>query len=121
MADLQQQLHEDRMLRDAAKRMVKSDMRFVKGDVASRGLGARFADRAKDGAAEFADRTGSYADTHRAQVGTGIAVAAVAFFGWIFREELSDAVYNLFHEKGVFEKASDKAEQLAKDARSLFD
>ncbi|MWV28072.1 hypothetical protein [Aurantiacibacter rhizosphaerae] len=121
MTDLQTQMHEDRMLRDAAKRMVKSDVAYVKGDMSCKGLGGRFVDRIKDGASELSDNTHEYADTHRAQVGTGIAVAVAAFFGWKYREQLADAVYDLFHEKTPVEKVSEKAEQLARDARSYFD
>lgn len=121
MADLRSQLHEDRMLRDAAKRLVKNDMAFVRGDVSRKGLGGRFADRAKDGAAELADTAGSYADTHRAQVGTGLVVGVAAVVGWIFREQLAEAVYDLFHDKGPLEQAADKAEQLARNARSYLD
>ncbi|WP_120078510.1 hypothetical protein [Aurantiacibacter odishensis] len=121
MADLEHQLQQDRALRNAAKRLVKADFGFVKGDMAQKGLGGRIAGRAKDGAADIAESTADYASEHRLQVGTGIAVAVAAFAGWIFRDRLADAVYNLFHEKGLMEQAADKAEQLAEDARSLFD
>lgn len=118
MADLEQQLQEDRALRNAAKRLVKSDLGFVKSGMAQKGLGARVAGRAKDGAADIAESTADFAETHRAQVGTGIAIAVLAVAGWIFRDRLSDAIFDLIHEKGLLEEATDKAEQLAEDARS---
>ncbi len=121
MADLQHQLREDRALRNAAKRLVKADLGFLKGDMAEKGLGSRIAGRAKEGAAGIAENTAEYADENRIKVGAGLAIGIAAFFGWIFRDRLSDAVYGLFHEKGVLEKAADKAEQLAEDARSFFD
>lgn len=121
MADLEHDLREDRALRNAAKQLVKADISFLKGDMVQKGLGARAVDRAKDGAADIAENTVEYASENRLQVGTGIALAIVAFAGWIFRDRLSDAVYGLFHEKGPLEKAADKAEQLAEDARSLLD
>ncbi|GAA5050349.1 hypothetical protein GCM10023208_09240 [Erythrobacter westpacificensis] len=121
MADIEQQLHEDRALRNAAKRLVKADLGFVKGDMAEKGIGGRIAGRAKDGAADIAENTADYAGEHRLQVGTGFFIAAAAFAGWIFRDRLADAVYNLFHEKGPLEEAAEKAEQLAEDARSLFE
>lgn len=121
MPDLQHQLREDRALRNAAKRLVKADVAFVKGDVAQKGIGSRIAGRAKEGAAGMAENTADYADENRAIVGTGVAIAIAAVVGWIFRDRLADAVYDLFHEKGPFEKAADKAEQLADKARSLVD
>lgn len=121
MPDLEAELKEDLMLRNAAKRLVKADLGFVKGDVAQKGIGSRAAGRAREGAADIAENAADYADTHRVQVGTGIAVAVAAFAGWIFRDRLADAIYGLFHEKGPLEKAADKAEQLAEDARSLID
>ena len=121
MADLQEQLHEDRMLRDAAKQLVKADVASVKGDVSRKGLGGRVVDRAKDGAAELTDNATDFADTHRTQVGTGIVVAVAAIAGWIFRDRLADALYDLFHDKGPLEQAAEKAEQLARDARSYID
>jgi hypothetical protein len=121
MADLEQQLQEDRTLRDAAKGLLKSDLGFVKNGMAQKGLGARVASRAKDGAAEIAENTAGFADDHRAQIGTGIAVAALAVAGWLFRDQLADAIYDLLHDKGLLEEAADKAEQLTEDARSLVD
>lgn len=121
MADLERELKEDLMLRNAAKRLVKADLGFLKGDMAQKGLGSRVADRARDGAADIAENATDYADTHRVQVGTGIAVALAALLGWIFRDRLADAVYDMLHEKGLLERTADKAEQLAEDARSLLD
>lgn len=121
MADLENQLEQDRALRNAAKRLVKSDLGFVKGDMARKGIGGRIVGRAKDGAAGIAENTADYASENRVQVGTGIALAAAAFAGWIFRDRLADAVYDLFHDKGPLEEAAEKAEQLAEDARSWFD
>lgn len=121
MANLQKQLHEDRIMRDAAKRLVKADVAFVKSDFSQKGVGGRLADRAKDGAAELSDSATEFADTHRAQIGTGIVVAAAAFAGWIYRDLIADTVYDLFHDKGPMERATDKAEQFARYARSFFE
>ncbi|WP_338244754.1 hypothetical protein [Aurantiacibacter hainanensis] len=121
MADLERELKEDLMLRNAAKRLVKADLAFLKGDMAQKSLGGRVADRAKDGAADMAENAADYADTHRVQVGTGVAVAIAAIAAWIFRDRLADAVYDMLHEKSLLEKGAERAEQLAEDARSLID
>ncbi|MFB0611361.1 hypothetical protein [Aurantiacibacter poecillastricola] len=124
MADLEYQLHEDRVLRDAAKRLVKADIAFVKGDMSQKGLGGRMADRAKDGAADIAENAAEYADTHRTEVGTGLAVGILALIAWIFRDRLADAVYAMFHDKSALEEAADRAAEMAEhitdDARSFL-
>lgn len=125
MADLEQDLREDRALRNAAKKLLKVDLAFLKGDMAAKGIGGRIADRAKDGAADIAEGAADYASENRLKVGTGIVVGLAAFVGWLFRDRLADAIYDIVHEKSTLEKAKDKvtetAEQLAEDARSLVD
>lgn len=95
MADLEHQLREDRALRNAAKGLVTRGIGNVKGDMAQRGFGARIAARARDGAAEIADNSAEFARGHRGQLGAGLAVGALAVVGWMFRERIADAVYNL--------------------------
>ena len=92
MADIEQQLREDRALRNAAKRLVTSGLQNVKGDMAEKGLGARLLDRARDGAVEIAENSADLAADNRAQVGTGLALGALAFVGWVFRDRLADAI-----------------------------
>lgn len=125
MPDLEHELREDRALRNAAKQLLKADISYLKGDMASKGIGGRIAGRAKDGAADIGEELVDFANENRAQVGTGIAVALLAFVGWLFRDRLADAIYEIVHEQTAFEKASEKAsdaaEQLADEARSLVD
>ena len=96
MADLASKLRQDRTLRNAAKRLIKTDIAHVRGDVSARGIGGRAIDRMKDGAAEIADDASDYADTHRGQLGAGIALAVIGAVGWFFRDRLADAIYDLF-------------------------
>lgn len=126
MAETEQQLQEDLALRNAAKRLVKSGVENVKSDFAGRSLGSRVAQRVKDGSADMAEDVGEFASEHRWQLGTGLLVGAVACVGWMFRDQLADAVYNLVHRNdGPVEKlareAEAKAEQLGEDVRSLVD
>lgn len=107
MADLEQQLREDRALRNAARRLVTSGLEHVKGDVAEKGFGARLLDRAKDGAAEIAENSADLAANNRAQVSTGLALGALAFVGWMFRDQLADAINAALEELGVEEGGGD--------------
>ena len=121
MADLENDLRQDRALRNAAKHLLKADLGFLKGDVAEKGMGGRIAGRVKDGAADVAESAVEFAGEHKLQLGAGLVVAAAAFAGWMFRDRLGDAIYDLLHSKGPLEKAADAAEQLAEDARSFID
>lgn len=107
MADLEQQLREDRALRNAAKRLVTSSISHVKDDMAQKGLAARLLDRAKDGAAEIAENSVDLAAKNRAQVGTGIAFGLLAFVGWMFRDNIADAINALLEAEQETDGESD--------------
>jgi hypothetical protein len=107
MSEIEQQLHEDRALRNAARRLVTSGLGHVKGDMAQKGLGARLLDRARDGAAEIAENSADLAANNRAQVGTGIAFGLLAFVGWMFRDNLADAINALLEAEDASDGDSD--------------
>ncbi len=114
MADIEQQLREDRALRDAAKRLVTAGIDHVKGDMAEKGVGSRLFERVKDGAAEMAESSADYASSNRSQVGTGIAFGLLAFVGWLFRDQLADAINAALEEAGELESES-AAQALTED------
>lgn len=70
MADLERQLREDRLLRDAAQALFKADMDRVKSDLEEKTIGKRAIDRAVDGAAEMLD-------TAKAKAGDNVGVVAL--------------------------------------------
>ncbi len=99
MADIEQQLREDRAMRNAAKGLVKNSIDNVKGDMAQRGFGARVAARAKDGAAQIADDSVDFVRNHGSQVGAGLVFGALALVGWVFRERIADAIYDIVNRE----------------------
>ncbi|MEL1250351.1 hypothetical protein [Aurantiacibacter gilvus] len=107
MADPEQQLREDRALRNDAKGLVKNSIDNVKGDMAQRGFGARVASRAKDGAAQIADDSADFVRSHGNQLGTGLVFGALALVGWMFRGQIADAIYELVNQD---EDAADEAD-----------
>ena len=72
MSKLDQQLREDKLLRDAAKTLFNADLDRVKGDLETRGVGKRALGRVKDGASELLDSASDKA-------GNNIGVIAVLF------------------------------------------
>lgn len=101
MADLRQQLAEDRLMRDLAKEFVKADIDHVRGDVGERGFAQRLLGRAQDGALDIADNAAEYAEDHKAKVGTGLLFGIGAFAAWLFRDRILDAVDHLLAKAGV--------------------
>ncbi|AKH41487.1 hypothetical protein FHS61_001975 [Altererythrobacter atlanticus] len=94
MRSIDEQLAEDRALRDSALRLFKSDLQFVKADAQARNVGLRLADRLGEGSADMVDDALAYADAHRGKVGLGLLLAG-AFFA---RNRLIDAVFALLSE-----------------------
>jgi len=92
MSAIDRQLAEDRALRDAALRLFKADLDLVRGDLASRGVGQRAADRVGDAALDTMDEAVDYARDHKGQVAAGIT--AILLF--LFRGPLLDALASLF-------------------------
>jgi hypothetical protein len=72
-------LAEDRALRDAALALFKADLRFIRNDLAQRGIGERVADRLGDSAKELVDDAVDYAGSHKSVV-TAAAAAVVLWF-----------------------------------------
>jgi hypothetical protein len=86
------QLAEDRALRDAALRLFKADLDLVRGDLATRGVGQRAADRVGDAALDTMDEAVDFARDHKGQVAAGLS--AIVLF--LFRGPLLDALARLF-------------------------
>lgn len=72
MSNLERQLREDRILRDAAQALFKADIDRVKADLEEKTVGKRALDRAKDGAAELLDNA-------QAKAGDNIGIVALLF------------------------------------------
>jgi len=94
MKSMDQQLAEDRALRDAALRLVKADVGFIRQDLAERGPGGRIVDRVSDATIDTVDDAVDYAQEHRVMV-IGAAIAIVA---WFAREPLSRGLTRAWHE-----------------------
>ncbi|RIV80890.1 hypothetical protein D2V17_18470 [Aurantiacibacter xanthus] len=117
MPDLELQLREDRMLRDAARALVLADIAHLKRELdPDSPPGPDMTSRARD----LADDTRDYVAGHRCQLGTVIAALVAAIALWIFREPLAAMVREMFadDEESDDEAAHDSAEQADDTDRS---
>ncbi|MEO7551753.1 MAG: hypothetical protein ABIT09_11505 [Croceibacterium sp.] len=92
MSPLEKQFAEDRATREAALRLVKSDLGLVKADIRERGVAARIGDRLGDSAMDLADDAVDFADSHK---GALVAVAA-AIVAWFARRPIIDGITGVF-------------------------
>ena len=112
MPDLERQLREDRILRDAARALITADLAHLKREVDQDSpSGADLSSRARD----LADDTYDYVSGHRFQVGSIIAAIVAVLALWIFREPLAGIVREMLADD---EAPEDNAEQAGHPDRS---
>ncbi len=73
MSAAEHQLADDKALRDAALAVFQADLRFIKEDLAARGVGGRIADRLGDSALDMVDDAVDYAESNKGQIGAAVA------------------------------------------------
>lgn len=81
---LEQQLREDRMLRDAARAIVEADVANLKASLAKRSIPDRIADRIGEGAHDALDEAAELATEHKGLIAAAIAAAIL----WLARQPL---------------------------------
>lgn len=72
-------LKEDQALRNAALAVFQTDLRFIREDLAARGVGGRIADRLGDATMDVLDDAVDYAEANKGQVGAAVAAAVLWF------------------------------------------
>jgi hypothetical protein len=82
--NLERQLREDRMLRDAARAMLDADLAHLRASLAGRSIPTRIADRIGEGAQDAMDEAAELAAEHRGV----IAGAVAALILWLARHPL---------------------------------
>lgn len=85
---LERQLREDRMLRDAAKAMVEADVAYLRASLAGRSIPSRIADRIGEGAQDAMDEAAELAAENKGL----IAAAVAAVILWLARHPLINLV-----------------------------
>ena len=108
MSGIQTRLREDRKLRDAALEVFLTDLRFIREDLRSRGVGERIADRVGSSAMELVDEAFDYAEANTGR----IAAAMAAVVLWFARIPLLHGLARIFGFDGPDE------EQQGEESRS---
>lgn len=103
MSDLERQLVEDRLLRDAALELFKADLAFIRTDLREKGVGARLADRLGEGTRDMVDDAVDYAEANTGKLAAGV----MAVILWFARGPILDAAGRLL---GDDEEKPEKAE-----------
>ncbi|WP_137679200.1 hypothetical protein [Aurantiacibacter suaedae] len=114
MSDLERQLREDRMLRDAARALVLADVAHLKREVDHEAhSGPDLTTRAHD----LGDDARDYLSGHKVQVGGVVAALIAAIALWLLREPLAAIVRDLFDDDDEDDAA--ETEQAGGDDRSV--
>jgi len=92
MANLEQQLHEDRALRDTAKAMISADIALIKGDADPRPAALSFKDNVHNTALNLVDDTRDFSRNHKAGIGAVVATLIVALLAYLFRDRIAEAI-----------------------------
>ena len=84
--DLERQLREDRMLRDAARALLDADIANLRASLAGKSIPSRIVDRIGEGAADVLDEAIEVADNNKGVIATLIA----AILLWFARHPIID-------------------------------
>ena len=84
-------------MRDAAKRLMSTDVALLKHDVEAKGVPSRAASQASAFASTATSYAAQYASQHKLKVGTGIALGIAGLAAWKFRHEIEDMLDNILH------------------------
>lgn len=84
--ELERQLREDRMLRDAARALVEADVANLRASLAGRSISSRIIDRIGDGAADVLDEAVAAAENNKGMIATLIAAIVL----WFARHPIMD-------------------------------
>ncbi len=84
--NLEFQLIEDRMVRNAAKAVLRADIAHIKADLRGKGLGARVGDRVTEGAVDVLEQATALADDNKGVLATLVAAVVI----WFARNPILD-------------------------------
>ncbi|RDC59878.1 hypothetical protein HME9302_01074 [Alteripontixanthobacter maritimus] len=76
---IDQQLREDRALRNSARALVKADIAHIRSDLTSKGFGSRIVDRVTEGATDVFEEAVEVADNHKGVLGVLLAAILIWF------------------------------------------
>lgn len=107
MTDRRARMIEDRYLRDSARALVEADIKYLKADVAFKGIGSRAVDRVRDSAYEFYDEAIDVAENNKGALAALLAAVVV----WFARNPIL-ALFGLGEEADDEGPESDEAAEL---------
>jgi len=97
---IEHNMREDRLLRDAARALVDADIANLRADIAARSIPTRIMDRIGEGAADVLDEAVAVADDNKGAIATLVAAIALWFARHPIMDLFSDAVGRAEHLTG---------------------
>jgi hypothetical protein len=89
---IEHNMREDRLMRDAARALVDADIANLRADIAARSIPTRIMDRIGEGAADVLDEAVAVADDNKGAIATLVAAIALWFARHPIMDLFNDAV-----------------------------
>ncbi len=92
MPPLKLRLKQDRLMRDAARQIVSSDVELLKAEIEQKPVAARAADTGGDYLRQIGEGALDLVNDNRGKLAGGLTLAAAALAIWLYRDEIGDLV-----------------------------
>ncbi|MCL6251136.1 hypothetical protein M3P36_08785 [Altererythrobacter sp. KTW20L] len=92
MAPMKHRLLQDRLMRDAARQVVTTDVELLKAGVEKKPVASRAAETGGHWLKTIGAEAADLASEHRGKLAGGVTLAAAALALWIYRDELGEVI-----------------------------
>lgn len=92
MSPLKLRLKHDRLMRDAARQVVGTDVELLKAGVAQKPVTTRAAETGGDYLRQIGDGALDLFEENRGTVAGGLTLAAAAIAVWLYRDQIGDMI-----------------------------
>lgn len=113
MAPMKNQLLHDRLMRDAARQIVTTDVELLKAGVEQKPVASRAAETGGEWLKTIGAEAADLASEHRGKLAGGLTLAAAGLAMWIYRDELGEVL------AGMLDSDDAKGEEPAR-LRDIF-
>jgi hypothetical protein len=92
MVPMKHRLLQDRLMRDAARQIVTTDVELLRAGVEQKPVASRAAETGGHWLKTITAEAADLASDHRGKLAGGVTLAAVALAVWIYRDELGEVI-----------------------------
>lgn len=98
MAPMKSRLVQDRLMRDAAREVVTTDVELLKAGVEQKPVASRAAETGGHWLKTIGAEAADLANENRGKLAGGVSLAAAALALWIYRDELGEVIAGMLDQ-----------------------